>query len=165
MFNLSGAFGGSAHQNAMANNQAALAKQLGQYTSGMQNDQFNRSAGLEEGRLGRGSSAYEGERGRMLQGAQGGLQGQGLSLELINQLLGTGSAQQQQSQRGLDDQRGRWNEEMNWNRNNINWLANILGQAQGSTGVQTTQAGYGGGMNAGAGILGAGLLGRAGGLF
>ena len=165
MFNMAGAFGGSAHQNAMANNQSALAKQLGQYTAGMQNDQYGRSAGLEESRLGRGSSAYEGERGRMLQGAQGGLQGQGLSMDLISQLLGTGATQQGQTQRGMDDAYARWAEAMNFNRNNVGWLGNLLGQAQGSTGSQTTQSGYSGGTNLGAGLLGAGMAGRGLGLF
>jgi hypothetical protein len=53
MFNLSGAFGGSAHQNAVKNNEEALAEQLGGFTSGMLNDQYQRTAGLEESHLGR----------------------------------------------------------------------------------------------------------------
>jgi hypothetical protein len=53
MMNMSGAFGGSAHLNAMANNQNALAKQLGNYESGMQNDQYNRSAQLSEADISR----------------------------------------------------------------------------------------------------------------
>lgn len=59
MFNLSGAFGGGAHQKAVANNEAALGKTLGNFTSGMLNDQYGRSAGLEESALGRGMGAQQ----------------------------------------------------------------------------------------------------------
>jgi hypothetical protein len=86
MFNLSGAFGGSAHQNAVKNNEEALAEQLGGFTSGMLNDQYQRSAGLEESYLGRdfagqqfnsnlgeratdrGFQGHENERNRQMQG-------------------------------------------------------------------------------------------------
>jgi hypothetical protein len=53
MFNLSGAFGGSAHQNAIANNEAGLGKTLNNYTNSMLNQQYDRSAGLEDSYLGR----------------------------------------------------------------------------------------------------------------
>jgi hypothetical protein len=53
MFNLAGAFGGSAHQNKMANNEAALGKSLGSYADQMLNRQYDRSAGLENDFLSR----------------------------------------------------------------------------------------------------------------
>jgi hypothetical protein len=53
MFNLAGAFGGSAHQKKMANNEAALGKSLGNFADSMLNQQYNRSAGLEDAYLGR----------------------------------------------------------------------------------------------------------------
>ncbi len=52
-FNLAGIFGGGAMQDAVANNQAALGKNLTNFASGMFNDQWNRSAGLEDTYLGR----------------------------------------------------------------------------------------------------------------
>lgn len=162
-FALSGAFGGSAHQNAMANNEAGLAKQLGQYASGMQNDQYNRSAQLDESRLGRGMSAWENERGRMLQGAQGGLQGDALNGALMDRLMNYGGIQQQQGQKEADLRAGQWNNQQNWQRNNVSWLASLLGGAQGSTGIQTQYGGYAptnyGSTAAGLGLLGASLFG------
>ena len=53
LFNQAGAFGGSAHVNKIANNEAALGKNLTSYTDSMLNQQFNRSAGLEDSFLGR----------------------------------------------------------------------------------------------------------------
>lgn len=58
LFNLSGAFGGSAHQQAIANNEAALAKNLGTYTAGMQNENYNRSGQLQEADLARQGSQW-----------------------------------------------------------------------------------------------------------
>ena len=53
MFNNAGAFGGSAHMAALGNAQGALGKNLSTYASGMYNDQYNRTTGLEESYLGR----------------------------------------------------------------------------------------------------------------
>jgi hypothetical protein len=53
MFNLAGAFGGSAHQKKMANNEAGLGKSLGNFADSMLNQQYNRSASLEDSYLGR----------------------------------------------------------------------------------------------------------------
>ena len=153
MFNMSGAFGGSAHQNAVANNEGALAKQLGQYATGMQNAQYDRSGNLMESALGRQMGAIP-----------LAFQGQGLSTDLIDRLNASGATQQGLQQRQMDDRLGQWNEEMNWGRNNVSWLASLLGGAQGSTGIQSSQSGYQG-VNPGAAIGAAGLLGRAGGLF
>lgn len=53
MFNMAGAFGGSAHQNAVANNEANLGKTLSNQVNQFANTQFDRSAGLEDSFLGR----------------------------------------------------------------------------------------------------------------
>lgn len=79
MFNLAGAFGGSAHQNAVNDNEKALGEQLGNYTQNMQQQQFDRSANLAESDITRrmqadqfnvntGSGAYENWAGRKMQG-------------------------------------------------------------------------------------------------
>lgn len=153
LMNLSGAFGGSAHQNAVANNENALGKQLSQYTAGMQNDQYNRSANLMEGAL-----------GRQMQAIPLAFQGQGLSNDLNDRLMGVGQQNQDYNQRLIDQNYNNWAEQNNWGRNNVNWLASILGGAQGSTGIQTQFGGYGGsnGLSQAAGL---GLLGRAAGLY
>lgn len=47
MFALSGAYGGSAHQQAVANNQAGLGRNLSDYYAGMGNTNYDRSANLQ----------------------------------------------------------------------------------------------------------------------
>lgn len=70
----------SAFQQSTARNEEALADSMSRYTSGMLNDQYNRSAQLEEANLGRqqnsnqfdanlGFQAHEGAAGRTLQGS------------------------------------------------------------------------------------------------
>jgi hypothetical protein len=152
LMNMSGAFGGSAHLNAMANNQAGLAKQLGNQTTSMYGQQYDRSANLDESRLGRQMNAIPLT-----------YQAQGLSTDLNNQLMGIGQWDQAENQKYLDQNYNDWATGNNWNRNNVNWLASLLGGAQGSTGIQTQFGGYQppnyGSTAAGLGLLGASLFG------
>jgi hypothetical protein len=120
MFNLAGAFGGSAHQNAVANNENALAKQLGQYTSGMQNDQYNRSAGLQEAAYGRQAAAVP-----------YGQAEQGLAKERFGMLAGVGDTQQQMGQRQADLAFQTWADKAGWDQKQIEW---VLGQLRGASG-------------------------------
>lgn len=53
MFNLAGAFGGSAHQAAVKDNQEVLSQQLGDFTNNMLQQQYDRSANLSEADIGR----------------------------------------------------------------------------------------------------------------
>lgn len=146
MFNLAGAFGGSAHQQAMANNESALAKQLGNYVSGMQNQQYDRSAGL-----------YSEDLARQLQAIPLAQQGQNLSFDAARALMGAGDFRRGYQQQGLDDAYQRWAEQQNYQRNAIDWMFNILGRAQGSTGTTINTPAYGG-INPAAGLLGAAAL-------
>lgn len=158
MFNLSGAFGGSAHQNAVANNQAALAKQMGNFTSGLLNDQYNRSAGLEESRLGRGSGAYEGERGRQMQAMQQGTAGQQNFFQGLQQLMGLGDIERGYTQDLYNENLQDWQEQQNYPMTMLDYYTGILGRAQGgiSPNMTTTQAGYQ--ASPFSQLLGAGLL-------
>lgn len=146
MFNLAGAFGGSAHQQAVQNNENALAKQLGNYTSQMLNDQYNRSADIEGQDI-----------NRQLQAIPLAFQGQGLGLGAAQALMGAGDVRRNYGQQLLDDQYQRWAEQQNYGRNAIDWMFNTLGRAQGSTGVSTQTPAYGG-VNPMAGLLGAAAL-------
>lgn len=98
LFNLSGAFGGSAHQNAIKNNEEALAKQLGSVANQMYSDQYGRSAGLEEAYLGRdvqgqqfdrglNSNLYEQMLGRQFQGTEAGI-GRDLQAQMFDKQQG-----------------------------------------------------------------------------
>lgn len=153
LMNLSGAFSGSAHTNAMANNQAALAKQLGNQTTSMYGQQYDRSANI-----------YDQERNRQLSAIPLAYQGQGLQADLNNQLRGVGNWEQGTQQQYLDQAYGDWTNAQNWSRGNIDWLLSKLGGAAGNTSTQTQFGGYQS-PNYGSQALGLGLLGRSAGLF
>lgn len=153
LMNMSGAFGGSAHQNALANNQAGLAKQLGNQTTSMYGQQFDKSANLYENGLNRQMSAIP-----------LAYQGQGLQTDLNNQLMGIGDWEQGTQQKYLDQAYNDWTNQQNWGRQNVGWLASLLGGAQGSTGIQTQFGGYQGPNYLSQGV-GLGLLGKAAGLY
>lgn len=159
MFNQAGAFGGSAHTNAVANNEGALAKQMGNYVAGMTNDQFNRSAGLEDARLNRGTGAYEGERGRQM-GAMGqGTAAQNNFFQGIQQLMGYGDIQRGYQQDLYNQNYADWQDQQNYPNKLLDYYTGILGRAQGgiSPNMTTTTGGYQ--ASPYSQILGAGLLG------
>lgn len=161
MFAMSGAFGGSAHQNAVKDNEEALGETLGNYTNSMLSGQYDRSAGLEEGYLGRdfagqqfnaglsenainrGSGAYEQERNR-----QTGAVGQGMGLNdmygrnYLNAIQG-GDVERNQMQRLLDSQYGDFNEWRDYPNRQLDVYGNALTRAMGGAGSQTTATGPG----------------------
>lgn len=153
MFNLSGAFGGSAHQNAMANNEAALGKSLSNYEMQMRNDQYNRSAGLQDARLGRGNADYEAERQRQMMAGTASQADQGLTFDRFNALMGIGGMQQGQNQRDLDTNYQNWFDANHYGQNQSAWLSGILGAAQG--GLAPSQFTSAPGNNLSTGIGGA----------
>lgn len=186
MFNLSGAFGGSAHQKALANNQGALAKQLSNTTTGLYNDQFQRSAGLEESYLGRdaqnqwldrqfgsqadenainrGYNAFEAERGRQ-QGAVGNsYQDQNAMMQRYQGLMGVGDIQRGYNQDRINLDYQDWQEAQNHPARMLDYFTGILSRAQGGVApnVTTTQNGFSASPFSqvlGAGLAGYGLLG------
>lgn len=176
LMNMSGALGGSAHQNAMANNQAALGKQLSAYESGMQNDQYTRSGqleagdlarrgGLQEGFLNRGSQNYEQERGRQMGAIGAGNDQQALARQRAQDLLGVGDANRSYSQDllnlGLQD----WQDSQNHEFKMADWFSGLLGRAQGgmSPNMTTSQSGYA--ASPFSQLLGGAMMGRSLGLF
>lgn len=152
-FNLSGAFGSSAHANAVDKNQNALARNLSRVANEAFQQQYDRSANM-----------YEGALGRQMQAIPLGFQGQQLSNDMNDRLMGVGQQNMDYTQRYLDQNYNDWTQANNWSRNNIGWLAQLLGGAQGSTGLSTQFGGYQP-TNYGSQALGAGLLARAGGLI
>lgn len=158
LMNMSGVLGGGDHMKAVSNNQAAFAKQAGDFTNQMYNQQYDRSGQMDESRLQRGMNAWENERGRMLQGAQQGMGGQALSSDLYNQLMNAGGMR-----RGVQQQRNdvgwqNFQDQQNYGRNQLDWMGNFLSRAQGGIGGQVNMYGGGGGSNA-AGALGTALMG------
>lgn len=161
LFNLSGAFGGSAHKDAIANNENALAKQLGNYTNQMQSGQYDRSANLYENMLNRGSGAYEAERGRQLGAIGGGQADQGIQLQGANALLGVGDAERAYTQDLYNNYYNNWQKQQQYPMTMADWFSGLLGRAQGgvSPNVTTQTSGYQ--ASPFSQILGAGLLGSA----
>lgn len=155
---MSGLLGSSAHTNTVASNQDALAKRMGDYTNQAYSQQFDRSANLEDARLGRASGAYESERGRMLQGAAGGLQGQGLSMDMFNNLINSGGVARQADQQKRDFDWQEYQNKQNYGRNQLDWMGNFLSRAQGGIGGQVNMYGGGGGSGLGS-ALGTAMMG------
>lgn len=158
LMNMNGVLGGSAHRNAVADNQAALAKQLGQYTAGMQNDQYNRSAGLYENFLNRGSQNYENERGREMGAIGLGDNQQSLALQRAQAQMGVGDMFRGYNQDLLNQGYNDWSDQQNHQWQMLDNFANIISRASGgmSPSFTTSQSGYS--ASPFAGLLGAGLL-------
>jgi hypothetical protein len=153
MFNLSGAFGGSAHQQKMATDQSVLAQQLGDYTAGMQNDQWNRSAQLAEGQLNRGSGAYENERQRMMGAIGSGQNEQGLAYQRIAGVRDAGDFLQGMNQKDLDVLFQNFQDQQNFPYKQLDYRTNIYGRAQGGVSPNQTMYQSSNGMAQGLGGL------------
>lgn len=208
LMNLSGIFGGGAHKEEVDRNEENLLDQMGAFTSQMQNDQLNRSAGLREADLGRDVGAQqfnigtqgqnidrnmgaqqfnlsqamqnaqmqnqmgqfnrsnnqqlaENRFGRQMQAIPMGFDAETRGLKTGQALLGIGDIDRSYQQSLLDRGYQDWSDAQNWERNNINWMGNLLSQAQGGIGGQVTQQQPGYGMNPAAGLLGGAMFGNA----
>lgn len=148
-FALAGTFGGKAHDDIVARNEAGLGKSLTNYTTGMLNDQFNRSAGLEDSFLSRdlqnqqynksgAMGAYDADAARRMQAIGYGQNEQGLALNRADALMNWGNTQRGVNQQNLDFDFEQWNEGQNWPYKQLDWLSGIYSRAQGGTGQQTT---------------------------
>ena len=94
---------------------------------------------------------------RQLQSIPLAQQGQNLSFDAFRTLMGAGDFNRSVTQQNYDDSYRRWAEGQNYWRNNLDWMFNALGRAQGSTGTTINTPGYGG-LNPAAGLLGAAAL-------
>lgn len=169
MFARSGAFGGSAHQQAVEQDEKGLGDALANLSNQMYSGQYERSAGLDEADIGRrlqtsmfnanlGSGNWENERQRQVGLVPQAFAAENQGFQRYSNLLNIGNQQQRQGQMGLDLDYEDWANSQNWERQNVNWLANLLAQAQGGIGGQASQTSPGYGINPLAGLLGAGAL-------
>jgi hypothetical protein len=137
---MNGTLGGGDYQNQVKNAQTALGQELGNYASGMQNDQYNRSAQLTDNYLNRGSQAWDSERNRQMQAMQLAQNDQNLTLQRYDALNAAG-AQNRGYQQQVDDQGYQdWFNQQNYGKNNLAWLTSVLGSAQG--GLPASQMTY-----------------------
>jgi hypothetical protein len=161
MFNQAGAFGGSAYSNAVGANQNALAHQMGEYISGMQNDQYNRSANLVQQQNQLGSQAYQNERQRQM-GAIGSAQNeQGLTLQRANALMGVGDAQRSYNQDLINQGYNDFQSQRQYPYSQLDYLTGLLSRAQGGMAPNSTTQTSGYGASPFSSILGGALVGSS----
>ena len=113
---------------------------------------------MDESRLGRVYGAYEGERGRMLQGAQQGLGGYGISSDMFNQLIKSGGVDRSIDQTKRDFDWQEYQNKQNYGRNMLDWMGGYLSRAQGGIGGSSNVYGGGGGNGLGQ-ALGTAMMG------
>ena len=151
---MNGTLGGGAHDQLRDKAQSNLAKQMGQFSSGMLNDQYNRSAGLDESALNRGSQNFGDERNRMMGAVGQGQNEQGLAYQRIGALQDFGGFMQGQQQQGMDFGYNQFQDSLNWPYKQFDFLTNLYGRAQGGLAPnQTMYSGGGNGVAQGAGGL------------
>lgn len=136
----SGAFGGSAWQQAQGENARQMSGELGRVSNDMRMADYGLQAQLGESDLNRQSQNYQAERARQLQAA-GMLPGMAQAGYQNSQaLLGIGDAQQGQNQSGLDLQYGDWLNQQNYPTQQLDVMGNAIRTLMGS-GSNTTATG------------------------
>jgi hypothetical protein len=154
----SGAFGGSAYNEATQNNQKTLANAIAQNEATQRNQQFNNSANLAENQINRNWQGFENAANRNLQGIQQIGQMGNNDLARWNAVMGAGDLQQQTQQNNINAAQGLFNANVNWPMQMEQFYGDILQRASGQGGSSmssTSLPGYSPVMN-GLGLLGAG---------
>jgi len=156
-FNRAGTLGGSAWQETTADNEARLASSISDNTRNMMNDQWGRSAGLEESRLGRQEGAFQSMMGRNAGMLGLAPQFQQMDYYDANQMLGAGDRQYQYQQSVLDAMNNNYFNAVNFPLSQIDRGLGLLRGIAGNSGVSTVTQPRSGGANwggAGLGLLG-----------
>lgn len=147
-FSAGGAYGGSAHQQAMAESQRQLADQLGQVSTGLRSADYdrraqltesglNRNAGLAENYLGRQQDAWSMNRGQELAALGMVPTLNSARYDDARALMNIGQ-QQQNLWQGLYDQGYQdFAEGRDWEQKQIGLLADALGRVNGGSSSQT----------------------------
>lgn len=144
MFNQAGAFGGSAYNNAVGANQAALGKTLGNTVANAYQTQFGRSGDLAEQQLQRSNADYEGERGRMIGALGAGQNSNTQYMQGVQQLMATGDANRSYNQDLLNQFYNDWQTQRQYPYTQEDYFTGLLGRAQGglSPNVASQTSGY-----------------------
>ncbi len=136
-FNAGGAYGGSAHQQAVNQANDTLASQLGQISTGLRSADYDRQVGLDESYLGRQQDAF-GMNNQAQMGALGAVPGLNQAGYLGAQMLGQqGSIEQINNQAQLDSAYNQYLDKRDWSANQLGVLGNILGTVQGGSSSMT----------------------------
>ena len=130
-FNAGGAYGGTAHQEAMRDSQGQLAGQLGRISSDMRNQDYNRQAQLAESQLGRNQQAWA-QNGSNSLAALGAIPGlNSTKYDDARALMNIGQQQQGWLQNVFDTGYEDFQNSQNWDANRLGVLTNALGAIQG----------------------------------
>ena len=131
-FARSGAFGGSAWQQAQTDNSRAMAGELGRISTNMRMQDYGAQQGLFENAINRSDAAYQQERGRQMSAAQ---QLPGLAnaqMQSGQALYNSGAKQQDFQQRNLDDLYQQWQNAINEPQKRLEILQNGIGAILGN---------------------------------
>ena len=169
-FNQAGAYGGSAYQNQVANNQDMLAKNLAANTSNLRyNNYLNsgqlagtdlaRNAGLADSYLNRTTGAYDTAQGRSLNAAQLGLASQGVDQNAIQGLYGMGAAQQGNTQDVLNAMQNYYTQSQLAPFTGYDLMGNALSRYSAANSLQTMQGDGTSGITNFLGLAGTGISG------
>lgn len=153
---MAGAFGGGAHLQQQQMNQDNLNEALGDLDAQMRNDQFNRSAQLQEGRINRTSQMWGDERNRQANSIQQLIGMQDSRLRGAGAAMGVGDLYRGINQQNLDALQQQWWEGKMGTAQYIEMLMSVLQRGSGMAGSTLTR---GSGASPWAGALGAGLAG------
>ena len=156
-FARSGAFGGSAWEQANADNSRQLAGQLANQIGQLRYGDFNAQRDLAENYANRQTAAYDAERGRQQNAVGQGLQFSGLRDAQMQALLAAGGLQNQHQQAIDNAKHQQFLDRQNWPVNNLDIYRNAYATAVGGQGT-TTQGNSGSGVG---GAISGGLGGAA----
>lgn len=132
-----GAFGGSAMQNAMQGQQEVLGDQLGDISTGLRSQNYDRSAQLAENRVNRHFDSYWRNQANDLQAASMVPQYNDMRFDDARAMMNIGQQQQNLLQGVYDTGYGNYMDQRNYPAQQLGVLANALGSIQGGTSSQT----------------------------
>ena len=155
-FNQANAFGGSAYQNTMAQNNKAFANAVGNTDSQLLNQNYYNNANLAENSINRATGAYQNGLQQQLSAAGLGLQSQGMDQNAIMGLNTLGTQQQGNTQGVLNAMGNYYTQAQQAPYMNLDLTGNILNNYSNANRVMTQQGPPTSGITNGAALIGAG---------
>ena len=153
-FARSGAFGGSAYQDQVGQNEKNLAGMLGANTNNLLGQNYQQSAQLADAGLNRATQGWQSGMNNALQGAQISQGQQGLDAASIQQLLSAGQIPQQYQQQLLNAAQQYFQQGAQIPFDMQQYFGGALSRASGNYGQQSSP-----GQSPVTGLLGLGALG------
>jgi hypothetical protein len=166
---LNGTLGGGVNDQLQQRNEMALGKSLTDYGMGMDNQNYDRSAQLQEADLGRqgglydsflnrGSNNYNTERGNQMNMVGAGNGQQGLALQRAQAQMGVGDMFRGYNQDLLNQNYNDTQDQNNQQFKMLDYLTGLMSRASGGVGPSYTQTTSGYSASPYSQLLGGGLL-------